>query len=75
MANNDAQIRAINTYAPVWGPDAAEFKPQRWLKLPPTFNSTFSFQSFITGPHGCIGKTMAISEMKAVLAFVVASYL
>ena len=68
MANNDAQIRAINTYAPVWGPDAAEFKPQRWLKLPSTFNSTFSFQSFIAGPHGCIGKTMAISEMKAVIA-------
>ncbi|KZV63093.1 cytochrome P450 [Peniophora sp. CONT] len=67
-------IRAINTYAPVWGSDAAEFKPERWLKLPPTYNATFSFQSFITGPHGCIGKTMAISEMKAVLAAMIANF-
>ncbi len=48
------------------------FRPERWLNLPKTYNPTFSLLSFIAGPHGCIGKTMAIIEMKAVLASVTA---
>jgi cytochrome P450 len=42
----------------VWGPDAAEFKPERWinettgelLKFPPT-----KLASFGAGPHVCVG--------------------
>jgi hypothetical protein len=44
------------------------FHPARWLNLPEAYNPTFSQFSFITGPQGCFGKTMAVSEMKAVLA-------
>jgi hypothetical protein len=46
------------------------FNPKRWLSLPKEFHPVFSFLSFIAGPHACIGKTMAIIEMKAVLACV-----
>ncbi|KAJ7643629.1 cytochrome P450 [Roridomyces roridus] len=67
-------IRAINTWKQVWGEDAEEFRPARWLDLPKAYNSTFSMFSFITGPHGCIGKTMAVSEMKAVLVAVIANF-
>jgi len=63
------QIRVINTWKEVWGEDAEEFRPERWLDLPPAYNSTFSLMSFIAGPHACIGRTMGISEMKAVLAY------
>jgi hypothetical protein len=43
------------------------FKPSWWLNLLPMYYLQFSFLSFLTGPHGCIGKTMVIVEMKAVL--------
>ncbi|TFK57630.1 cytochrome P450 [Heliocybe sulcata] len=67
-------IRAINTWKEVWGDDAEEFRPERWHDLPQGYNSTFSFLSFLAGPHGCIGKTMAVMEMKAILALLVANF-
>ncbi|KAJ7141836.1 cytochrome P450 [Mycena crocata] len=67
-------IRVINTWKQVWGEDAEEFRPARWLDLPKAYNSTFSQFSFIAGPHGCIGKTMAVSEMKAVLVALISNF-
>ncbi|KAF7297213.1 hypothetical protein MIND_00954400 [Mycena indigotica] len=67
-------IRVINTWKPVWGEDAEEFRPERWLNLPKAYNSAFSQFSFIAGPHGCIGKTMAINEMKAVLVALISNF-
>ncbi|KAJ3508860.1 hypothetical protein NLJ89_g5522 [Agrocybe chaxingu] len=61
-------IRVVNTWKEVWGEDAESFNPARWLSLPKDYHPTFSMLSFIAGPHACIGKTMAIIEMKAVLA-------
>ncbi|PPQ78897.1 hypothetical protein CVT25_002385 [Psilocybe cyanescens] len=61
-------IRVINTWKEIWGSDAEEWNPSRWLNLPSKYNSTFSSLSFIAGPHACIGKTMSIIEMKTVLA-------
>lgn len=45
------------------------FRPERWMSLPKTKNANF-FQTFSVGPHHCIGKTMGISEMKAMVAYV-----
>ncbi|KAI0818507.1 cytochrome P450 [Irpex lacteus] len=69
-------IRVINTYKGFWGEDAEEFRPERWSELEqaPEYHPTHSFQTFINGPHHCIGKTMAIVEMKAVLAIIVAHF-
>ncbi|KAG7444977.1 cytochrome P450 [Guyanagaster necrorhizus] len=67
-------IRNVNTWQTIWGEDAEEFHPERWLNLPKAYNSTFSLLSFIAGPHGCIGKTMAIVEMKAVLAALITNF-
>ncbi|KAI5891748.1 cytochrome P450 [Schizophyllum commune H4-8] len=67
-------IRVINTWTDIWGPDAEEFRPSRWLDSPKSYNPTFSLMSFIAGPHGCIGKTMALLEMKAVLAHLIAAF-
>uniref|UniRef100_A0A8H8CGE5 Cytochrome P450 n=1 Tax=Psilocybe cubensis TaxID=181762 RepID=A0A8H8CGE5_PSICU len=67
-------IRVINTWTEIWGPDAEEWNPRRWLNLPPKYNATFSSLSFLAGPHACIGKTMAIMEMKTVLAALINSF-
>ncbi|KAJ7691121.1 cytochrome P450 [Mycena rosella] len=67
-------IRAINTWKEVWGPDAEEFHPARWLALPAAYNPAFSHFSFIAGPHGCIGKAMALVEMKAVLVALITNF-
>ncbi|KAJ7579690.1 cytochrome P450 [Mycena floridula] len=67
-------IRSINTWKETWGEDADIYNPSRWLHLPPTYNQAYSFQSFISGPHACIGKTMAIAEMKAVLGALVTAF-
>ncbi|KAF9441620.1 cytochrome P450 [Macrolepiota fuliginosa MF-IS2] len=67
-------IRVINTWAAIWGPDAEDFRPSRWLNLPKTYHSQYSLMSFIVGPHACIGKTMAIIEMKTVLASLIANF-
>ncbi|KAF7325693.1 hypothetical protein MKEN_00419400 [Mycena kentingensis (nom. inval.)] len=68
-------IRVINTWKHVWGEDAEEFRPGRWLEpFPEAYNSTYSHFPFIAGPHVCIGRTMALSEMKAVLFALIANF-
>jgi hypothetical protein len=51
----------------------SRYKPSRWLNLPEEYNPNYSFLSFLAGPRACIGKTMAIMEIKAVIAWVVSS--
>ncbi|KAG7644328.1 Cytochrome P450 superfamily [Arabidopsis suecica] len=51
----------------IWGQDAEEFKPERWLKdgvFQP--ESQFKFISFHAGPRICIGKDFAYRQMKIV---------
>ncbi|KAK6154534.1 hypothetical protein DH2020_008782 [Rehmannia glutinosa] len=58
----------------VWGKDCLEFKPDRWI-LPGgggvRHESAFKFPVFNAGPRTCLGKKMAIIEMKMVAAFIV----
>ncbi|KZV98058.1 cytochrome P450 [Exidia glandulosa HHB12029] len=49
----------------LWGPDAAEFKPQRWLKDQPRKGQ---FMAFSEGARACLGKKFAQVEFVAVLA-------
>ncbi|KAG7095348.1 hypothetical protein E1B28_006108 [Marasmius oreades] len=67
-------IRVVNTWKEIWGEDSEEFRPKRWLDLPKEYHPSLSLLSFIAGPHACIGKTMAIVEMKAVLAALIANF-
>ncbi|TKY88370.1 hypothetical protein EX895_002722 [Sporisorium graminicola] len=66
--------RAINTDPHVWGPDAEQFKPERWFNLPEKYDRTFSMITFIAGAHACIGRTMSYLEMKAVICVLVSNF-
>ncbi|KFK37344.1 hypothetical protein AALP_AA4G244200 [Arabis alpina] len=51
----------------IWGEDAEEFKPERWLKdgvFQP--ESPFKFISFHAGPRICLGKDFAYRQMKII---------
>jgi cytochrome P450 len=65
---------AINTSTARWGPDALEFKPERWLDADGTANnrggadSNYSFLTFLHGPRSCIGQKFAQAEFACLLA-------
>ncbi|KAL2622218.1 hypothetical protein R1flu_002423 [Riccia fluitans] len=56
----------------LWGPDAKEYKPERWLKdgaFQPV--SPFKFISFHAGSRLCLGKESAYLQMKMAAAFLI----
>ncbi|KAJ7444444.1 cytochrome P450 [Mycena latifolia] len=64
-------ILAINTDKDIWGPDAGEFKPERWEKVPEAASEVpgvwGNLFTFFAGPHNCIGFRFSLVEMKALL--------
>ena len=72
-------VKATNTSPELWGPDAAVFKPERWLSddpacLPKNVSGYRHLITFIDGPKTCLGKTFAVAEMKAVLCVMVRNF-
>ncbi|GMH15294.1 hypothetical protein Nepgr_017135 [Nepenthes gracilis] len=58
-----------------WGPDAASFKPERWLSDGFFQNaSPFKFTAFQAGPRICLGKDSAYLQMKMALAILCRFY-
>ncbi|KAJ7302444.1 cytochrome P450 [Mycena albidolilacea] len=65
-------LAAANRSTAVWGPDASEFKPERWLnrtqtesKLPGAYSG---MMTFLSGAKVCPGRIFAIFEMKLILS-------
>ncbi|XP_061380021.1 cytochrome P450 4V2-like isoform X1 [Danaus plexippus] len=58
---------------PMWGPDADEFRPERWLDLPLNYQKYFA--AFSLGRRICIGKTMAIASLKVTMAHIFRNYI
>ncbi|XP_002978645.2 cytochrome P450 704B1 [Selaginella moellendorffii] len=50
----------------IWGPDATEFKPERWLNSSGVYQpqSPYKFTTFQAGPRMCLGKDSAYLQMK-----------
>ncbi|KAJ8612972.1 hypothetical protein MRB53_037180 [Persea americana] len=70
---------AVNRSKPLWGEDAEEFKPERWLGEGPAAThggagSVFSLITFLHGPRSCIGQTFARAELKCLLAAMVLKF-
>ncbi|KAJ7599628.1 cytochrome P450 [Mycena floridula] len=71
-------IGAVNTSEAFWGPDAKDFRPERWLEpesgLAKEIQSHRHILTFISGPRECLGKTFALTEFKAVLSLMIRNY-
>ncbi|GAB9470732.1 hypothetical protein Gpo141_00007969 [Globisporangium polare] len=62
---------ALGRMTHVWGEDAKHFRPERWID-PETgrvrSESSFKLIAFHAGPRRCLGKNLAMMEMKIVVA-------
>ncbi|KAJ4878372.1 Alkane hydroxylase MAH1 [Raphanus sativus] len=69
-------IYALGRMRSVWGEDASEFKPERWisenggLKREPSSK----FLVFNAGPRTCLGKHLALLQMKMVSVEIIQNY-
>ncbi|KAM0432916.1 hypothetical protein ACHAPT_004621 [Fusarium lateritium] len=57
----------MNTHPSIWGPTAQAFNPDRWDDLEGVAAGAYAFETFHNGPRMCIGKQLAILEMKVML--------
>jgi cytochrome P450 len=64
--------QAINLSPELWGEDAGEFNPDRWMGPGRANNggaeSNYSMLTFLHGPRSCIGKDFAKAEFAVLLA-------
>ncbi|KAF2258652.1 cytochrome P450 [Lojkania enalia] len=72
---------AINRAPHLWGPDAEEFKPERWIdsntgksNYMGGAESNYSFLTFLHGPRSCIGEKFARAELRALVAVFVGNF-
>ncbi|KAI1503676.1 cytochrome P450 [Biscogniauxia marginata] len=67
---------ATNFDKTLWGPDAHEFNPDRWVPKGPDdkqaasggATSNYAFMTFLHGPRSCIGASFARAEFACLLA-------
>ncbi|KAK6526089.1 hypothetical protein TWF281_011127 [Arthrobotrys megalospora] len=59
----------INHSEELWGPDAAEFNPDRWDKAGGNGGaaSNYANMTFLMGPRSCIGQKFSVEEFKAII--------
>ncbi|KAF9162760.1 hypothetical protein DFQ26_003249 [Actinomortierella ambigua] len=67
---------ALHRLKTVWGPDAGDFKPERWMDAEAakaahttmvTPEMSWAYQPFLSGPRNCIGSKFALIESKVLL--------
>ncbi|KAH7109253.1 cytochrome P450 [Dendryphion nanum] len=69
---------AVNTSKALWGVDAREFNPDRWMG-PGRANtggadSNYAVTTFLHGPRSCIGKDFAKAEFACLMAALVGKF-
>ncbi|KAK4461333.1 cytochrome P450 [Cladorrhinum samala] len=58
----------------VYGEDADEFRPERWLDDRAKDIPASAWRSFERGPRACIGQEFALIEIKAIIAQIIRRY-
>lgn len=58
-----ANIWALHRSEPIWGPDAATFRPERWEGL----KQGWEFLPFNGGAHTCPAQNLAVTEAEYVM--------
>ena len=61
----------INLDKRVWGEDADRFRPERFDNPP---ENKYSFQTFSHGRRDCVGKVLAIPQLKAQFCYLVKNF-
>ncbi|PRQ59951.1 putative abieta-7,13-dien-18-ol hydroxylase [Rosa chinensis] len=71
------QPYAMGRMKSLWGDDAEEFRPERWLDENGLFQdeSPYKFIAFSAGPRICLGKEHAYTQMKIFSAVLLCSYI
>ncbi|KAJ6294556.1 hypothetical protein OIU76_022606 [Salix suchowensis] len=69
-------LYAMGRMSSIWGDDYLEFKPERWItdKGGMKHEPSYKFFSFNAGPRTCLGKDVAFTQMKAVVAAIIYNY-
>ena len=67
---------AMGRMTEIWGEDCLEFRPERWLDWDGNFlpQSPFKYTVFHAGAQICLGREIAVMEMKSVAAAVVSHF-
>jgi cytochrome P450 len=67
-----------NVDVELWGPDAGDFNPERWMQDGRAnsggVSDAFGFLTFLQGPRSCIGATFARAELTCLLAVLVGRF-
>ncbi|KAF8548313.1 cytochrome P450 [Imleria badia] len=77
-------LASVNRSTVIWGDDAKDFKPSRWLEdddghngIPTKAREVQGHRHLLTfsdGPRNCLGKNFAVTEFKAVLSVLVKNF-
>lgn len=67
---------AMGRMESVWGEDAKEFKPERWIseRRRVRYEPSYKFLAFNAGPRSCLGKEVAFTQLKCVAAAMIHNY-
>ncbi|GFP93327.1 alkane hydroxylase mah1 [Phtheirospermum japonicum] len=69
-------LYAMGRMESIWGKDRLEFKPERWITKGGSIKHepSYKFLAFNAGPRTCLGKEVALTQMKAVAATLIHNY-
>ncbi|CAA0839188.1 cytochrome P450- family 96- subfamily A-polypeptide 1 [Striga hermonthica] len=69
-------LYAMGRMESIWGKDCLEFKPERWITERGTIKHepSYKFLAFNAGPRTCLGKEVAFSQIKSVVATIIFNY-
>ena len=67
----DTAFWVLHRLPSIWGPDAEEFKPDRWNDVKP---GAWEYVPFGGGPRGCVGRYKALTEASYVIARILRLY-
>ncbi|CAN6866009.1 unnamed protein product [Brassica oleracea] len=69
-------IYALGRMRSIWGEDAFDFKPERWISKNGELKHepSYKFMAFNAGPRACLGKHLALLQMKIVAVEIIQNY-
>ncbi|XP_020866084.1 alkane hydroxylase MAH1 isoform X2 [Arabidopsis lyrata subsp. lyrata] len=69
-------IYALGRMRSVWGEDASDFKPERWISDNGGLRHepSYKYVAFNSGPRTCLGKHLALLQMKIVALEIIKNY-